>query len=268
MSGISNGRAPEGGDRPDPGLADSAGLAWEGRNFDAHDVAYTDDDGSADADLIAAIERLRDGASQADVIDALRSARLLIPLVAHAGELGETPDGRLVDKTQELAIVTLAGPDGRRVMPAFTSALTMAQWDTNARPVPADARRVAMAAAKEDTQLVILDPAASSEFLVRRPAVWAIGQGLPWTPSYEDVVVARAFADSTAGEARIVRVELVSGDPLGLFSGPELTVRLVLVPGLDEHAVREIVGRLQALWAADRVIAERVDSLSVALVPA
>ena len=290
MAGISNGRGtgPDAGadtsgtaagadapgaaapdDAHTPGGAgDSAGNPWAGRTFDHHDEAYADDDGLADPAVVAAVLALQQGASQRGVVDALRSARLLIPLVAQAGDVGHTPDGRLVDKTQELSIVTVAGPDGRSVMPAFTSAEAMRSWDPAARPVPADSRRVAMAAASEETQLVVLDPTAPTEFVLRRPAVWAIGQDLPWTPCFEDPEVAQAFADSIVGEDAVARVELSPGDPLGRFAGAELTVGLALRPGLDQTAVQQLVGRLQERWTADAVIADRVDSMRVALRPA
>jgi len=271
VSGISNGRGtgPETDDAHTAGgAADSAGFPWAGRTFDHHDTAFADDDGLADPALVAAVAALTEGGSQAAVVDALRSARLLIPLVAEAGDVGVTDEGRTVDKTQELSIVTVAGPDGRSVMPAFTSVETMRAWDADARPVPVESRRVAMAAASEDTQLVVLDPTSPTEFVLRRPAVWAIGQDVPWTPCYEDPVVARAFADSVAGEPAVARVELSAGDPLGRFAGPELTVGLALHPGLDREQVQGLVGRLQQRWAADAAVAERVDSMRVALRPA
>ncbi|MGU3411871.1 SseB family protein [Microbacterium sp. M1A1_1b] len=269
MAGISNGR----GGGPDEHEyahdpvhgADSAGFPWAGRTFDSHDDAFADDDGLADPAVLAAVAALPSGASQGAVLAALTSARLLVPLVAEAGEVGTTPDGRLVDKTQELSIVTVAGPDGRTVMPAFTSVEAMHAWDADARPIPVESRRVAMAAASEDTQLVVLDPTSPSEFVLRRPAVWALGQDLPWTPCFEDPEVAQAFADSVAGESDVARVELAPGDPLGRFAGPELTVGLVLHPGLDREQVAALVGRLQQRWTADAVIAERVDSMRVAL---
>jgi hypothetical protein len=270
VAGISNGRggAPEDANHHGHAPADSAGFPWAGRTFDSHDDAFADDDGLADPAVLAAIAALEDGGSQSEVVSALGSARLLIPLVAEAGEVGETPDGRLVDKTQELSIVTVAGPDGRTVMPAFTSVQAMQAWDATARPIPVEARRVAMAAASEDTQLVVLDPTSTSEYVLRRPAVWAIGQDLPWTPCFEDPAVGQAFADSVTGESAVARVELSPGDPLGRFAGPELTVGLALHPGLDREQVGALVGRLQQRWTADAVIAERVDSMRVALRPA
>lgn len=244
---------------------DSAGLPWEGRTFAAHDTAFAGDDGAADPTLLAAIAALPDGGTQGAVLDAVRSARLLVPLVARAGDVGETPDGRAVDKTQELSIVTVAGPDGRSVMPAFTSVEAMRAWDTAARPIPIEARRVAMAAASEGTELVVLDPTSPTEYVLRRPAVWALGQDVPWTPCFEDPRVADAFAASVASEPDVVRVELAPGDPVSRFRGPELTVALVLVAGLDAEAVRALVGRLQQRWATEPGIAERVDSMGVAL---
>lgn len=260
-------RGPSGTGRGPSGTgADSAGLPWAGRTFEAHDTAFAGDDGSADPGLIDAIRAVRAGAaSHAAVLEAVRTARLLVPLVAHAGDVGTTPDGRAVDKTQELSIVTVAGPDGRRVMPAFTSVDAMRTWDPRARPVPVESRRVALAAASEGTEVVVLDPTAPTEFVLRRPAVWALGQDLPWVPSYEDPQVGEAFAASFADEPDVVRVELAPGDVGARFAGPELLVGLVLVPGLDAEAVRALVSRLQTRWSTDRFVAEHVDSLGVAL---
>jgi hypothetical protein len=278
VAGISNGRGagpeaedPAAVDHAGPGhgphdhATDSAGNPWAGRTFDAHDTAFAEDDGLADPALVAAITAVASGGPHGAVVEALRSARLLIPLVAEAGDVGTTPDGRTVDKTQELSIVTVAGPDGRAVMPAFTSVEAMRAWDADARPIPVESRRVAMAAASEDTQLVVLDPTSPTEFVLRRPAVWALGQDLPWTPCSEDPEVARAFAATIETEPAVVRVELAPGDPLARFAGPELTVGLRLIAGLDREQIGELVGRLQQRWAADAVIAERVDSMRVAL---
>src|SRR5690606_14137168 len=97
------------------------------------------------------------------VVDAFRNARLLIPLVAEAGDEGVNDRGVRVDKTQELSIVTVGGPDGRAVLPVFSSVATMAAWNDAARPVPADGRRVALAAASEGTDLVVIDPTSRTE---------------------------------------------------------------------------------------------------------
>ncbi len=145
------------------------------------------------------------------VVDALRDSRLLIPLVAVAGELGTNEHGHAIDKSQELSIVTVMGPDGRSVLPAFSSVSAMSLWNPAARPVPATAARVALAAASENTDLVVLDPTSETEFALRRPALWALAQSQSWTPSYldEEVLVcvhgcrrARALGRCSAAGSR------------------------------------------------------------------
>jgi hypothetical protein len=247
------------------GFADSAGQAWEGRQFD--DNPFGDDDGTAPPALLGALAAFRAGEAGAEaVVDAVRDARLLIPLVAELGDEGRTDDGMLVDKSQELSIVTVAGPDGRTVQPVFSSVTAMQAWNPAARPVPAAGRRAALAAASEGTELIVLDPTSETEFVLRRPAVWAVAQGTPWVPSHRDPEVAEAFRASIAPELGVHDVALLSGDPASRLAGEELVVRLALAAGLTREELDAILNRLAQRWAADDVIATRVDSLRVQLV--
>jgi hypothetical protein len=125
--------------------------------------------------------------------------------------------------------------------------------------VPADAVRVALAAASESTDLVVLDPGSVTEFVIRRPAVWAIGQSRDWIPSYLDPAVRAAFEG--VRDPRLLSVGLSAGDP----GGPELMVRLELVPGLDRAALDDLLAGLQQAWSENAIIADRVDSLGVTL---
>jgi hypothetical protein len=246
-------------------MTDSAGVPWAGRHFEQG--ASSDDDGSAPERLIEAIRRFHAGdLGEADVVDALRDSRLLIPLVTVLGADGRTEHGH--DKIQELSIVTVAGPDGRTVLPAFTSVAAMGRWNPAARPVPATAGRVALAAASEETDLVVLDPLSDTEFVIRRPALWALGQSRPWIPSYGDTEVLAAFMDAAEPEPAIVAVQLAPGDPGSRLAGPELVVQLSLAPGLDQAALDAVLARLQERWASSELIAERVDSLRVVLATA
>lgn len=176
-----------------------------------------------------------------------------------------TDGGLRVDKTQELSLVTVSGPDGRRVLPAFTSVEALAAWNPKARPIPVAARRAALAAAAEDTELIVLDPGSPTEFALRRPAVWAIAQDLPWQPAVTDAAVAEAFERSIAREPAIAAFRLIAGDPDARLSGREVVVVLGLVPGLDQTALAALTTRLQESWAEDATIAERVDSLGMKL---
>ncbi|MET4159871.1 hypothetical protein ABIC29_003474 [Agromyces sp. PvR057] len=261
------GVAPETPDRLMPGgTADSAGTPWAGRSFESN--AHAQDDGSAPPHLVAAIARFRAGdGGPVDVVQAFATSRVLIPLLAELGdggtEIGE--HGLAVEKSQELSIVTVQGPDGRPVLPVFSSVDAMRRWNPNARPVPADGVRVALAAADDGTDHVVLDPGSETEFGLRRGAVWAVAQSHEWRPAAESETVREAFARSIATELAVLGVDLVDGDPDMRLLGPELVVVLELVSGLERAELDAVLARLAQRWAADDVIATGVDSLKVRL---
>lgn len=246
-------------------MTDSAGTPWAGRHFEPNPAAG--DDGSPDEKLVEAIRRFRAGElGESEVVEALRDARLLVPLVAELGADGLNEHGH--EKSQELSIVTVEGPDGRRVLPAFTSVAAMGAWNPSARPVPATGVRVALAAASEQTDHVVLDATSDTEFGIRRPALWALAQGQRWVPSYLDTEVLTAVMDAAEHEPAVVAVQLAPGDPAARLAGPELIVQLSLASGLDQPALDALLARLQQRWAASELIATRVDSLTVKLAPA
>jgi len=246
--------------------ADSAGVPFDGRRF--HENPGAGDDGTAPPKVLEAIRRFRAReVGGPEVVQALHDCRLLVPLVAVRGDEGVGAHGQLVDKTQELSIVTVEGPDGRPVLPAFTSVTAMQTWDGSARPIPIEAARVAIAAASEGTPLVVVDPGSATEFAVRRTALRALATGERWTPSFEDPAVLTAFEVSAEAHPEIVAVGLGPGDPDARLSGPELMVGLGLQPGLDPEDLGVIVRDLQRRWASDPVIAERVDSIGVRVHP-
>jgi len=244
--------------------ADSAGVPWEGRHFESN--PHSQDDGSADPVLLAALSAFREGdGDQIAVVDALRHARVLIPLVAEKGDEGIGAHGLKVDKTQELSIVTVAAPDGRKVLPVFSSVEALGRWDPKARPIPVDAVRAALAASSEDTDLIVLDPTSATEFIVRRPAVWALAQGEPWMPSFLNPDVYRGLQESIGGELAVLDLALEPGDPDARLQGPELIVRLTLMSGLERGELDAVLARLARRWAQDDRVATLVDSLSVKL---
>ncbi|GAA2989019.1 hypothetical protein JOD63_001676 [Microbacterium terrae] len=245
--------------------ADSAGVPWEGRSFQSN--PHSGDDGSADPALLAALTAFVAGSGdQVAVVDAYRSARVLIPLLAERGDEGVGPTGLVVDKTQELSIVTVAAPDGRRVLPVFSSVEAMSRWDPTARPIPVDGARAALAASADDTDLIVIDPASPTEFVVRRPAVWAIAQGQPWEPSFVSPEVYAGLHESIGGELGVLGLGVEPGDPTARLRGAELVVRLHLVEGLEKSELDAVLARLAKRWAADDRIAVLVDSLTVKLV--
>ncbi len=241
---------------------DSAGQPWTGRHFG--DNAHADDDGRPPAPLLDALARFAShDAGAAVVVEALRASRLLIPLVARPGapDRGEREIGS--DWSQVLSIVAVAGPDGRTVLPVFTSVDTMRAWNALARPVPASAQRVALAAVSEGIELVVIDPASDTEFALRRPVVWAIAQSKTWISPSDDSQVAHAFESSVGHESRVLGVHLFAGDPDARLRGPELIIRVRLVPGLKRPELDALTARLRHDWSRNTVIAHRVDSLRI-----
>ena len=245
------------------GASDSAGRPFAGRAFDAS--PWTGDDGTAPPAYTEALAAFRAGEAGPEVvIDALRGSRLLVPLLADVGETAETASGHIFDKRAELALVTVAGPDGRTVLPAFSSAAAMSAWNPDARPVPAPARQVALGAASDGTELVVIDP-ATDRFGLRRSAVEALARDVPWTAPWLDREVGRALRRGIADEPAVTTARVGTDDPRASLDGAELLVVIVLHETLDEQQVAELMARVQRRWTEDPVVAARVDSMVVRL---
>ncbi|MEO7006558.1 MAG: SseB family protein [Terrimesophilobacter sp.] len=229
-------------------------------------MTASDDDGTAPQEYLAVLDRFhaRDCGPEV-VVRVLADCRLFVPLVASLAE-PTTQNGLKSDKRAEMSIVTVAGPDGRNVLPAFTSVEALQHWNPRARPVAQKMQLIALAAAGDGTDLVVIDPTSPTEFAVRRPALWALAQSLPWTPSYSDPEVLAEFVDAARTEPSVDAVQLAAGDPDARLAGPELTVLLQLGDGLDHEELTAVVARMQRRWATSTVLAARVDSLDVRLV--
>ena len=262
------------------GATDSAGRPWAGRSLAGDDGKihnFEDDDGTADAGYVAAVGALRRGTGdEAEVVAALATARVFIPIVAQLAEEVETDHGLHADKQADMALVTLKAADGRTALPAFTSAAALAAWHPEARPVAVYAARAALSAVAEGAELLVLDPGADVTFVVRRPGVWALAKQHGWTPSYNDPELAGEMARAASGFAAIRRIELLPGRGVavraadgavvpGGGAGPELQVVLYLEDGLDAAGVQELVAGLQAEWTRNVLFGERVDSLEIKL---
>ncbi|WP_336658584.1 SseB family protein [Leucobacter sp. USHLN153] len=271
------------------GESDSAGFPWAGRTFDHHDTAFAGDDGSTPPAVAALIESVRAAVADArgvatagdywdavrrtadahaDAIAGLGSERFLVPMLAEAGELGTTPDGRTVEKSQELAIVTVAGPDGRRVLPIFSSVETLRHWNAEARPIPVPGSQAALAAAQDGTELIIIDPGTPErEYGVRRPALEALALAQRIVPAWADAEVQREFAGFGTADARIEALWIAPGELENRLLEPEITVLLRLAPGAEQERA-EVLAELQQRIAASELVADRVDSLALRLLQA
>ncbi len=81
-------------------------------NKNIPDPGFSDDDGSADPRLSAALAAwAEDRSALGPVLEALKGARLLVPVVAVLGEVEEDENGLRREKTSDMAVPT---PEGRR----------------------------------------------------------------------------------------------------------------------------------------------------------
>ncbi len=155
------------------------------------DPGFAGDGGAADAALTAALTAYGEGTGdRADVLGALRSARLLVPVVAVLGplrdgrfatssgtEAGVDDQGLAHDKSSDMATVLMTRPDGRRGLLAFTSTETLAGWDAGARPVPTAASTAAQAALQEGADALVVDVAGPVRFALAGEDLRAVAAG-------------------------------------------------------------------------------------------
>ncbi|MEW1981755.1 SseB family protein [Citricoccus sp. NPDC079358] len=278
--------------------ADSAGLAWEGRDLSGDGIdgsanplhAFDTDDGTADPAWAPALDRLAAGEAGEDTVVVTLSrmrvfAAVLPTVVEMAEEMAEDHHGhdhadvhQHGDKESDIALVTLKAPDGRTALPVFTNVPALTAWHPLARPVATWMPRACLSAVDEGAELVVVDPAAERTFVVRRPAVWALAQQRDWTPSYADEALAGELAsvvDLVPGLERIalapgsgVASRTASGAVLpGGGSGPEL--RLVAYPdsalsaAQDEAGLRLMAATLQQVLGEVPSLAEKADSVEI-----
>jgi hypothetical protein len=245
-------------------LKDSAGVPWAGRSFEPN--PNQDDDGSADPMLVDAIAKFQNQQGEIEAVKAaLQSARVLVPLVAELGEAGEGAHGQTVDKSADLSIVTVSTPDNQTGIPVFSSVDAMKVWNPDARPVPTDMPRVALAAAQEKSNRIILDPGSKTEFVVRRPMLEAIAQNIEWQAPWKSEKVKDAFAAALKGDAAVENWAFYSEDHLARLTSPELTVLVKLKEGLEEADINALVERLMEAWKHSAEIGLLVDSMQLKL---
>ena len=247
-------------------FSDSAGVAWEGRSFDAN--PFSGDNGLADEKLLEAIANFQTGVVGLEkVYEVFASARFLIPLVAELGETGVGAHGQQVDKSADLSIVTVLTPDNQKALPVFSSVAAMTKWNPDARPVPNDGRKVCLAAASEGNTRVVLDPLSETELVIRRPAIAAIAQGFDWLPPERNPEVVELINLNVEQIPEVESFTLVCGDPTTRLRGQELLLVVYLQPALSENELKVIEGKLfEQLGASERFV-ELVDSLAVKFLP-
>ena len=144
------------------------------------DPGFAGDEGSGDPALRVALAAYAvDPGRQVDVLLALQSARLLVPVVAVLGELEVDAQGLAHDKTSDMATALLTGRDGRQALLAFTGLDTLAAWRADARPVPVTTALAARSALQEGAVALVLDVAGPTSYAVEGEVLDALARG--WT---------------------------------------------------------------------------------------
>ncbi|MFD7943944.1 SseB family protein [Streptomyces sp. NPDC059744] len=223
------------------------------------DSGYSDDDGTADPVLTAALAAWAgDRTAIGPVLEALKGARLLVPVVAVLGEVEEDETGLRREKTSDMAVPTLQAGD-RRALPAFTSTASLALWDPQARPVAVPLHQALQAAAHEKADTVVLDLAGPVAFELTGSALLALAEGRTSADPLDDPAVTSAVREAVAAEPAVIRAHLVPGRDGGILA-------LVLAP---DAAPADAARRVAVSLAADEVLRARlVRGLDLALLPA
>ncbi|MFI7385687.1 SseB family protein [Streptomyces sp. NPDC049813] len=228
-------------------------------NKNIPDSGFSDDDGTADPRLVEALAAWdRDRTAHGPVLEALKGARLLVPVVAVLGEVEEDENGLRREKTSDMAVPTLKA-GGRTALPAFTSTDSLARWDPAARPVAVPLHQALQAAAHEKADTVVLDLAGPVPYELTGAPLYAAAEGRTTADPLADPAVTAAVRAAAAAEPAVRRAYLGPGPADGVLA-------LVLAPGTDPATVaRSVAGRV----AADETLRARlVSGLDLALLPA
>ncbi len=142
------------------------------------DPGFTGDDGSVPAGVAEALGGYdAGGTDHRPALAVLQHARMLVPVVAVAGEVEYDEAGRPREKTSDMAVVLITGQDGRRALLAFTGQEPMRRWDPAARPVPVTFADAARAARQEGADAVVVDVAGPVLFVVEGDDLGSLAQG-------------------------------------------------------------------------------------------
>ncbi|MGW8366170.1 SseB family protein [Streptomyces wedmorensis] len=223
------------------------------------DPGFSDDDGTADPRLAAALAAwAEDRTAHGPVLEALKGARLLVPVVAVLGEVETDENGLRREKTSDMAVPTLTAGD-RRALPAFTSIASLALWDPEARPVAVPLHQALQAAAHEKADTVVLDLAGPVPYQLTGPLLLALAEGRSSADPLDDPAVREAVRAAVAAEPAVLRAHLGPGAADG-------TLALVLA---EDASPAESAQRVARALAADETLRARlVRGLDLALLPA
>lgn len=219
-------------------------------NKNIPDPGFSDDDGSADPRLSAALAAwAEDRTAVGPVLEALEGARLLVPVVAVLGEVEVDERGLRREKTSDMAVPTLKA-GGRTALPAFTSTDSLARWDPAARPVAVPLRQALQAAAHEKADTVVLDLAGPVTYELTGRALLALAEGRTTTDPLADPAVRDAVRAAVAAEPAVLRAHLGPGRPTAPWPSSSTRPRARPRPRGPSRAASPPTRHLGPAWCA------------------
>jgi hypothetical protein len=152
----------------------------------------------------------------------------------------------------------------------FSGVEQMSTWRGDARPVPVEAARVAAWALMESISSVVIDPGSGVPVVARRGMLWSMVDDGHYVAPWRDPEVVKVIeaADFVSATNPLVSVQVGSGWRVGGGSGPDLLVRVALVPGLPRDDIDQITKGLAAVWSSNPEPLALVDGIRLELISA
>lgn len=141
---------------------------------------FPGDDGQASAEVRARLVEAHtgtDAAAYLRAVAALCGDRVLVPVTATTTRTGTAGNGLAADKEAEMAVVSMAAPDGRRGLLAFTGVDSLHAWDPTARPVPVTLDVAAAASLADGAAALLVDVAGPHPLVIEGDVLHALARG-------------------------------------------------------------------------------------------
>jgi hypothetical protein len=140
----------------------------------------------------------------------------------------------------------------------------MQLWKADARPVPVEARKVAIATIAEGHTRLVLNP-GSKAIALRRPFLANLAQQKSWSPPEKNPWVIHWVREVAMRQPHISAVDLFDGDVKCDLGHAELLVQLGLRPKISAENLKELLTNFTKELQSEEFLAQ-VDSIAYRLV--
>jgi len=225
---------------------------------------FSDDDGSIQPAMAAALAIPRPGERLEAMVAALTLGRVFVPVVAHAhpgvdgdgavqAHDGSQPDeAALVEASKSL----VSAPGGLQAVPVFSRLASMSEFAPAARPMPVLGRNAAAQALLE-IGILALDPVAPEKgWFFGRSAVAAMAAAEPWIAPWNDPELIRHLRDSVSGPH-------IGGIALEPLANGTVRIQLHVKKTAGRTDVEAAIARLGAVVKLEPYVRARLDMIEI-----